>query len=424
MNKIELLYGTKTLDLAYDPDLWQPLLPTIDDLMPLTKEDILVALANPYDGQSLEEIIDVGEQVVIVVSDATRATGSEQIVPLLIARLMECGLKLNDISILFATGIHRQLTEVEQRRLITDAVYEAVMHYDHDAYDTDNFVDMGETAYGTQVLLNKRLLAADHVILTGSIGFHYFAGFSGGRKSILPGLAAASSIEQNHLLSLDLNESTTIKRRAGVGTGRLDGNAVHEDMREACAMLAPSFLINTILNSDQEIVQVFCGEWYDAHRRGCAEYVERHKVEIAEKRDLVIAACGGAPKDLNLIQAHKALDLAVGALKDGGDIILIAQCADGLGRGDFLQWFQSGSAQAIAQRLKEEYKVNGQTAWSLASKIERFNVTLVSQLPAEQVRQMGMRPAQALDDALKGLEDRSGYIIPFATETIPIISRQ
>src|SRR5205085_8213055 len=173
----------------------------------------------------------------------------------------------------------------------------------------------------------------------GAIGFHYFAGFTGGRKSILPGLASYGAIRQNHLLALDF-DSDSVRRRAGVGPGRLDGNAVHEDMQQACAMLAPSFLINTVLNERREIVQVFCGDWRNAHRLGCAEYAGRHTAYMDEKRDIVIASCGGSPKDINLIQAHKALDMATWALKDGGDLILLARCQEGTGRDDFLRWFE------------------------------------------------------------------------------------
>jgi nickel-dependent lactate racemase len=240
----------------------------------------------------------------------------------------------------------------------------------------------------------------------------------------LPGLASKAAIEHNHLLALDF-ENGAPRRRAGVGNGRLDGNLVNEDMREAASMLAPSFLINTIMNERHEIVQIFCGDWYTAHRHGCAEYANRHTATIEEKRDLVIASCGGWPKDINLIQAHKSLDTAIGALKEGGNIILLAECSEGTGRDDFLKWFELGNTAAIAERLRTSYQVNGQTAWALASKTERFQVTLVSQLPEDVVRRMGMRPAANLESALANLpKGSSGYIIPHATEVIPVVRKE
>ncbi|MEW6738192.1 MAG: nickel-dependent lactate racemase, partial [Acidobacteriota bacterium] len=404
MAKISLPYGQQEIDFEYDPNQWEALAAPASDLKVVSKNDILVALANPIDGQPLEEIVDVGEQVLIVVSDKTRATASDRVVPLLVGRLLECGLRISDISVIFATGIHRQPTESEKRQLLTDAIYEAIRHYHHNPANAAELVYLGDTPKGTPVELNRHLVEADHVILTGSIGFHYFAGFTGGRKSVLPGLASAQAIARNHLLAVDFSAGVT--RRAGVGSGRLDGNAVHEDMEQACALLAPSFVVNTVLNEQREIVQIFCGDWRTAHRRGCAEYAERHTAYIDEKRDLVIASCGGTPKDINLIQAHKALDMAVGALNEGGNIILLAECQDGLGRDDFLNWFESPNAAAIGERLQENYQVNGQTAWALATKTERFRITLVSQLSPDLVGKMGMQAAPDLATALATLPSR------------------
>lgn len=421
MAKIALAYGHRELEFNYDPAQWDVLVPPQSGLEPLTKNDILVAMANPIDGQPLEEILDIGERIVVVVSDNTRTTGSERVLPLLFGRLIECGIRATDISILFATGIHRQPTEEEKRALLTDTIYQSINHFQHDANNRAEIVDLGVTRFDTPVEINRRLVEADHVILTGSIGYHYFAGFTGGRKSVLPGLASARAIEKNHLLALDFTAGAA-RRRNGVGPGRLDGNAVHEDMQQACSLLAPSYLINTILNEEREIVQIFCGDWLTAHRRGCAEYADRHSAKIKEKREIVIASCGGWPKDINMIQAHKAIDMAVSALQEGGDLILLAECEDGLGRNDFLQWFQPGSAQAMAERLRTNYQVNGQTAWSLATKAERFRITVVSKLSKEVLTHLGLQAASDLESALSELvPDRSGYIIPNATEVIPIV---
>lgn len=421
MAKILLPYAKNSIELKYNPKELSPLITTDNYYQALSQTDILVAMANPTDGQPLEDIIDIGENVLIVVSDTTRVTGSQQVIPLLVARLLQCGLRLNNISIIFATGIHRQLTEKEKRYLITDEIFNSVKHYDHDAEDTANLVYLEDTSYGTPVELNRHLLEADHVILTGSIGFHYFAGFSGGRKSILPGLASSKTIKHNHLLALEFINGIA-RRRTGVGTGRLDKNPVHEDMQEAVNILAPSFLVNTILNKNNEITQIFCGDWRTAHRRGCAEYASQHTVEISEKRDLVIASCGGSPKDINLIQAHKALDMAVGALNEGGYIILLAECAQGYGRSDFLDWFKLGDSEKIGAYLQNNYQVNGQTAWSLANKAERFKVILVSELPKEEVKLIGIQPASTLADALKLVpKNLTGYIIASAYESIPVV---
>lgn len=423
MVKTFLQYGQQAIEFTYDKEQFSLLTtPSISNTA-LSDTDILVAMANPIDGQPLEEIIDIGENVVIVVSDATRLTGSQTIVPLLVARLLQCGLKLNNISILFATGIHRLLTEKEKRFLVTDKIFDSIKSYDHGPNDEAQLTYLDETSYGTPIEVNSKLLEADHIILTGTIAFHYFAGFSGGRKSILPGLASAKTIQHNHLLALDFINGVAY-RRAGVGLGRLDKNPVHEDMQEAASMLSPSFLINTIVNKKGQIEQVFCGDWRVAHRRGCAEYANQHTIEISEKRDLVIASCGGFPKDINLIQSHKALDMSVSALKDGGTIILLAECSQAYGREDFLDWFKLGSSTNIGKKLQTNYQVNSQTAWSLANKVENFQVILVSELPPEEVKLTGMHPAPDLTTALSISKSKtSGYIIPYACEAIPVVRK-
>ncbi len=423
MAKIFLPYGQTDIEFNYDATKLTLLTPANISNTSLSQTDILVAMANPIDGQPLEEIIDIGENVVIVVSDTTRASGSEQVVPLLIGRLLQCGLKFNNISILFATGIHRLVTEAEKRLLITDEIFHAVKHFDHRAETPDELVYLDDTSYGTPVEVNRRLVEANHIILTGSIGFHYFAGFTGGRKSLVPGLASAKTIKHNHLLALDFANGT-VRRRPGVGAGRLDKNAVHEDLLEATNMLAPSFLINTIINKNQGVSQVFCGDWQIAHRRGCAEYASQHTIYIEEKRDLVIATPGGHPRDMNLIQSHKALDMAVGALKDGGHIIICAKCPEGYGNNDFLDWLKLGSAAKMGEKLQTDYKVNGQTAWAFANKIERFQVVLVSELPSDEVESLGMQPAKDLKTAMSLIpKNLSGYIIPYACEAIPLVKK-
>lgn len=420
--KIFLPYGQSDIEFNYDAKQLT-LLTASNFHKGLSQTDILVAMANPIDGQPLEDIIDIGENVVIVVSDTTRVSGSEIIVPLLVGRLLQCGLKFNNISILFATGIHRLLSEEEKRRLITDEIFFSIKHFDHNPDNYDELTYLDETSYGTPVELNRRLLEADHVILTGSIGFHYFAGFTGGRKSAFPGLASTKSIRHNHLLALDF-VNKTVERRKGVGAGRLDKNPVHEDMQEAVAMLAPSFLVNTIINKQQEVAGIFCGDWKNAHRRGCAEYASQHTIFIEEKRDLVIASCGGSPKDINLIQSHKALDMAVGALKDNGHIILCAECREGYGYNNFLDWLKKGSASQIGKELYNNYETNGQTAWALANKIERFHVVLVSNLPEDEVKSVGIEPAKDLATAISLIpKNLSGYVIPHACEAIPLIKK-
>ncbi len=213
------------------------------------------------------------------------------------------------------------------------------------------------------------------------------------------------------MLALDFERGG---RRAGVGPGLLKGNAVHEECERIAALVAPSFLINTVVDERGLAQRIYAGDWRAAHRQACANYHLDHSCAIDEKREVVIASCGGSPWDINLIQGHKALDMAAQACAEGGTIVLLAECADGLGRADFLKWFDGDrGAHALEERLRSSYEVNGQTAWSLLTKAEKFQVHLISELPDEEVRRMGLRPARTIDEALAQVSEGStGYILP------------
>jgi nickel-dependent lactate racemase len=356
--------------------------------------------------------------VLVVVSDATRATGSAQVVNLLVRRLIALGVAPYDLRVIFATGIHRPVTREEKAELLTPFIVQRVRTLAHDPDEASQHTSFGETERGTPVELNRALFEHSHVILTGSVGFHYFAGFTGGRKSVCPGLASRRTIEATHLQALDFDKGG---RRAGVGTGRLDGNAVHEECERIAAEAAPSFLINTVTDARGRIVRLYAGDWRAAHRLACAEYADSHTVEIDGKRAVVVASAGGAPFDLNLIQAHKALEMASYACADGGHIVLVAECADGLGRADFVKWFDAGDSRALETRLRGAYEVNGQTAWSLLTKAERFRVHLVSNLPEEDVRHMRMEPARTIEEALARADAGApGYVLPRGAAYMPV----
>jgi nickel-dependent lactate racemase len=417
---IELGYGHNSVSFIYDAARFRVLEAETRDEHPLTDVEVGEAIASPIDSPPLEEIISAGETVLIVVSDATRATASAQVVNLLVRRLIELGVGPGDINIIFATGIHRAVTMEEKREVLTPFIVQRIKTLNHDASEQASMIQLGTTARGTPVEINRALKEHDHVILTGAIGFHYFAGFTGGRKSICPGLASARTIEATHMLALDFEKGG---RRKGIGTGLLEGNAIHEECERIAAEVAPSFLINTVTDERGRARRVYAGDWRAAHRKACAEYAEEHSVRIEEKRMVVISSCGGSPWDINLIQAHKSLDMAAHACLEGGDIILLAECADGFGRADFLKWFDVADSRALEARLHEHYEVNGQTAWSLLVKAEKFRVHLVSKLADEDVRQMRLIPARSVDEALARIDQSAeGYIMPRASSLLPVVA--
>ncbi|MGH9969818.1 MAG: nickel-dependent lactate racemase [Pyrinomonadaceae bacterium] len=416
MQEIELAYGRGSVNFTFDEDRFEVLTSPVGHEQPLTDVEIGEALNAPIESPPLEELLTAGESVLIVVSDATRASASAQIVNLLVRRIIQIGISTQDISIIFATGIHRAVSPEEKRELLTPFIFQRIKTLDHDAFDPRKLVVVEEASRGTRIELNHALREFSHVILTGAIGFHYFAGFTGGRKSICPGLAAAQTIEATHMLALDFEKGG---RRSGVGTGLLDGNAVHEECERIANLVKPTFGINSVVDERGRAVRVYAGDWRAAHRLGCNEYLTDHSVRIRSKRDVVVASCGGSPYDINLIQAHKALDMAADACHDGGTIILLAECRDGLGRPDFLKWFDAKNSDALAARLREEYEVNGQTAWSLLTKAERYRVLLVSELPAPDVERMRMTPARSLTESLALLPPKQGYVLPRGAALLP-----
>jgi nickel-dependent lactate racemase len=418
MSEIQLGYGRGVQAFDFEASRFQVLDTNPANERPLADVEIGAAFTDTIGSPPIDELFSDGDTVLIVVSDATRATGSAQLIHLLVRRLIQAGVLPSDIAIIFATGIHRRVTEEEKSELLTPFIAQRVRTLDHDAYDAEDMVSLGVTDTGTPVEINRVLKDFSAVILTGAIGFHYFAGFTGGRKSICPGLASARTIEATHMLALDFE---TAGRRAGVGTGKLDGNAVNEECERVAALIEPRFSVNAVVDQRGRVVQVYAGHWRAAHRLGCEAYLATHSVDIAERRDLVIVSCGGSPWDINLIQAHKALEMAAQATNEGSTIVLLAECSDGLGRPDFLKWFAENDSRALAARLREGYEVNGQTAWSLLTKAERHIIFLISELPDDQVFGMRMIPAHSLNEVMTRIDDTAkGFILPRGAALLPV----
>jgi len=418
MPTIELGYGRGSIKFDYDSARFDVLAPDERSRSPLSDAEIGAALDTPIESPPLEDLIASGDGVLIVTSDATRATGSAQIINVLVRRLIQSGIAPSEIAIIFATGIHRAVTAEERVELLTPFIAQRVRTIDHNAYERSQLVQIGTSASGVPIEINRALKDFSKVILTGAVSFHYFAGFTGGRKAICPGLVSAQTIEATHMLALDFERGG---RRAGVAAGQLRGNAVSEECERAAAIVDPTFLINAIVDERGRVRDVFAGHWRAAHNRACEAYAAGHVKKIGKKREIVIMSCGGSPYDINLIQAHKALDMAAHACLDGGTIVLLAECRDGLGRPDLLKWFQSKDSPALEARLRKAYEVNGQTAWALLTKAERFRVRMITRLGDDDVRLMRMIPARSLAEVLEKIPKTiSGHIMPHGAALLPV----
>jgi len=395
MAQIELKYGQATQRADF------PLVAQWLTLAPQQTESaeqlVRRALQAPIGTPPLEQIIAPGERVVIVTSDITRYTGSEIYLPILVEELNRLGVPDEWICILIALGIHRRQT-LEEHRKILGPLYGRIAVFDHDCDDPQQLVDLGQTASGLPVVVNRRLLDVDRVIVTGTVGFHYFAGFGGGRKGLVPGVAGRETCMQSHFAVF--NPPEVGGKHPSAVTGVLDGNPVHSALLQAARLVRCDFLLNTVLSPQKELLGVFCGDLEQAHLAGCSLVRELFQVPLAQAADLAIISCGGEPKDINFVQAQKALDYGCRAVRDGGTIILLAACRDGFGHPTFFDWFKYQDLGEFERKLRSNYQINGQTAHAVLTKARRFRVILVSEFSAEQTARMGMRKAENLAAAL------------------------
>ncbi|MBI2355405.1 MAG: nickel-dependent lactate racemase [Deltaproteobacteria bacterium] len=419
---MELKYGSTQFALDLPPDR---LSGVITPTLTLPAESPAEIVSDALDScHAVLSSFGPNDRVVIVTSDITRYTGSEIYLPMLVERLNRQGIPDSNIEILIALGIHRKQTDHEHEKIV-GPLYKRIRVVDHECDDPAELVMIGRTSNGIEVRINRRAVEADRLILTGTIGFHYFAGFGGGRKSVLPGIASRAACMASHFAVL--NPAAGSGKNPLAVTGNLEGNPVHQAMAEACAMAAPAMILNTVLTPDKRIIATFCGGWREAHEAGCRFYGERFSFPLGERADLVVVSCGGFPKDINLIQAHKSMEYASQALKEGGVMILLAECRDGFGNSTFFNWFRHKRLEEFEAALRAHYEINGQTAYSTLQKAQRFRVILVSQLSGHQAEEMGMVPAHSLEEALHIAEgllpvDWRALVMPEGGSVLPVVA--
>jgi nickel-dependent lactate racemase len=343
-------------------------------------KEIERALKAPINSKCLSEIAR-GGKAVIIVNDATRPTPTSKLLPPLISELKKGGV--DDMTIVFGLGIHRKQTE-EEKKAILGELYGKIKSIEHDINDC---VYLGTTTRGTPVEVFRPVVDADIVICTGTIEFHYYAGYSGGAKSILPAVSSKRSIYANHALMLDPKSSA----------GRLDG-PVREDIEDAGAMLGIDFILNVVLNDRKEIVYSTAGNYIDAHRN-CAAFLDKlSKVEV-EPADIMIVSPGGFPKDIDIFQSHKALEHAKNGVKEGGSMILVAECREKYGNRVFEEWLNFDRNE-VTERFKTGFVMGGHKAAMIAVLSKKVDLYLVSSLPDEMVRKAYFIPA-TLEEALE-----------------------
>lgn len=354
-----------------------------------------------------------GDRIVLVVTDHTRPTPTSRLLPLVLESLSPI-VRRDDVTILVATGTHRPPTEDELQWMLGDLRHEfRVCIHDCDR----DLVDVGTTSRGTRVLLNRLVVEADHVITVGHIGMHYYAGYSGGRKNLLPGVAGRATIEANHaMLSEPLSKACVYH-----------GNPISEEMVEAARMVRHAFIVDVVLDAESEVAKVCIGEPEAAHAEGRAYWDAHFQVPLSRKADIVLASAGGHPKDINLYQAYKGLYNGARAVRDGGLLYLAAACPDGIGHPTFTDWVERGAApDGVLQILATEgFKLGGHKAVYLAHDRKRVQLFLTSGLAPNQARRFFFTPVSGPNDVLNEARRRYGeeyrvIVMPHAGDTFPV----
>jgi nickel-dependent lactate racemase len=336
-------------------------------------------------------------------------------VPPLLDDLAEAGVREEDITVIFACASHRAVEQGEMEELLGKEILQRVRAVSHDCKSEDNAY-LGQTSFGTKVYVNKTFAEADMKILTGDVGMHFFAGYGGGRKSVLPGISGQETIQKNHAMLLD----------SKARTGTLDGNPVSEDMTEGARLAKVDFVLNIVQNSKRKLVRAFAGDMEQVLSEGVKLIDEMYKVPIERKGDIVVASPGGHPLDINLYQAYKAIDSALKAVKRGGVIVLVAECPEGHGNEVFYEWMTEFKSQREMEReIKRRFRLGGQKAYYLTKALKTAKIFLISTMPDYYaVNVFGLKTAEAVNDALIGAFDIAGknakvWAMPYGNLTLP-----
>lgn len=384
--------------------------------VPDAKAEVERALKEPLGSRGLSEIVRPEHRVAIVVDDVTRPAPSSVMVPAVLEELNRVGVKDENVTVIFACGTHRAVTREEAARLLGEEVLSRVKAVSHDCEARD-LVCVGTTRkHGNEVCLNRSFAEADVRILTGDVGFHYYAGYGGGRKSVLPGVSGVDTIKRNHAMILDPSAKT----------GVLEGNPVHEDMVEAARLARVDFILNVVTNGRGEVVRAFAGDLEQAFYEGVKVVDEMYRVPVDRRADIVVVSSGGYPADVNLFQSYKGVDGALEVVKRGGAIVLVAECPEGHGNQVFYDWMvKFEDLKAVEREIKRNFVLGGHKAYYLMRALQKVQIILVSAMPDYYASSIfKLKTARAVNDALNEAFKIVGsggkvWAMPYGNFTLP-----
>ncbi|NBK90514.1 nickel-dependent lactate racemase [bacterium 1XD21-13] len=410
---IQLPFGKEQIELSIpDHNFLKTLMPNAVEEGLMGDDEVIRSLENPIHSKRLKDLVTTGQKVVIVTSDITRPMPSYVILPHVLKELNDGGIPDSDITVVFALGSHRAHTEEEKQKLVGEAVYSRVSCID----SKGDFTHMGTTSRGTPVDIFKPVAEADIRICLGNIEFHYFAGYSGGSKAIMPGVSTRDAIQCNH--------SRMVQEEARAGA--MAGNPIREDIDEVCERFVPiDFIVNVVLDEKKRIRRCVSGHFIEAHREGCRFLDQLYKVQIPKKADIVVVSAGGYPKDINLYQAQKALDNSKHAVRDGGCIIWVASAYEGLGEGIFEKWMTGHEkAHDMIEHISQDFQLGGHKAAAIAMVLEKAQIVLCSDLEPDFVRSIHLTPGADPQTELNAALERYGkdaavIVMPYGGSTLP-----
>ena len=390
-------------------------------------EAIRKALDNPIESPPLRDMIPKDGRITIMVSDRTRNTRLDIVLPAILKYLENHGVPRERIHILICLGTHKPHTQENLVKLLGDDICSKFSYCESRHEQEERYVYVGTTPRGTPIHFRQEALESKLLISSGGITFHYFAGFSGGRKGFLPGCASFKTVQHNHKMTYIAAPDGHFTRNPACESAKMDGNPVSDDMEDAFRLMpVPSFLVNVILNPKGEIASIFTGDVQKAHRAGCSEFKNLYTLPIKEQADLVLASPGGYPLDINLLQSHKSMVNAVRTVKPGGRMLVTAHCVEGINLDKYPDFVKEHGHEELANELQRNYEILGGTTDNLMSMADKVRIYLVSNLPSEYVKILGMTPVNASnegwDTVFSGLGNSSSYyVMPNASKFMPVI---
>lgn len=383
MRTYEFAYGRGTKSFCLDDALVTKEVRTKSfEVMQDITAGVLDAIYHPIGCEPIDKIIRPGDTVAFICNDPTRVANSFDFMPVLVNEMNRLGVKDEDMKIVFSLGTHRDMPHEEMVESVGKEVASRLKMYNSTCTIDEDFEYFGTTSRGTPVWIHKELCNVDHVILTGTIVHHYFSGYGGGRKAILPGCAAMETVRHNHSFMLDENAAL----------GRTIGNPVYEDQMEGVALFAKGkslFLFNAILNAQHQFLRMFAGDYIAAHKKACEFVDEVYGCVIPNEADLVIASCGGYPKDINVYQMQKTMDNSACAVRQGGVVILLADCEEGSGSKVLEETFRRlKTPEAIKAELEKDFRIGANKAFAISRPISKARYILVTRLDRQMAKDM------------------------------------